>query len=141
MSYGYVSLQSSFYDFRLKDMDVFFSDMKCLDIIKAVLDENGNIKNFPGITEDERWQNKMNVRLFYDVRYEACFISLDDGTFLMKWIVQPNGWYWVDEDGFGFSGDSQITLYCIIDENGNFTKKFELYSIDNTLYADEYAEM
>ena len=106
-----------------------------------MLDESGNIKNFPGIKEDEWWKEKQRVGLFHDVRYEACFVSLEDGTFLMKWLIQPNGWHWVDEDGFGFSGDSAITLYSVIDENGNFTKEFELFSIDTTVYATEYADV
>ena len=53
-------------------------------------------------------------------------------------MIQPSGWYWVDEDGFGFTGDSSITLYSVVDKDGGFTREFELYSIDKTVYCHEY---
>lgn len=138
MSYTYISINNSDYPYRLQDMEVFFSDLSCLDIIKAVLDESGNIKNFPGLVNDERWEKKHRLGQCYDVRFGAQFSPLEQNKYLMLWEIQPSGWHWVDDDGFGFSGDSSITLYSVIDSDGTFTKEFELYSIDRTRYCDEF---
>lgn len=138
MSYAYININNSLHSYKLENMNVFFSDLSCLDIIKKVLDEEGKIRNFPGIIKDERWEKKHRIGQCYDVRFEAQFSSLKNGEFLMLWLIQPSGWYWVDDDGFGFSGDSSIMLYSVLDKNGNFTNKFKLFSIDQTRYCHEF---
>jgi len=138
MSLTYKCTGRSPLSFQLEKHSVFFSDEQCLKIIETVLDENGQIVDFPGIVEEERWIRKQRVGIFHDVRYEARFHLLDNGTYLMLWLIQPSGWHWADDDGFGFSGDSSIMLYSVLDEKGNFTKKFELFSIDQTRYCDDF---
>ena len=138
MGYPYKCIDHPGHPYRLQDMAVFFSDLGCLDIIAKVLDEDGKIKNFPGIIKDDRWEKKHRLGQCYDVRFEAQFYSLENGNYLMLWLIQPSGWHWVDDDGFGFSGDSSITLYSVVDPDGTFTKKFELFSIDQTRYCKEF---
>lgn len=138
MSYQYISINDPIHPYKLQDMQVFFSDLSCLDIIRAVLDEDGKIKNFPGLVKEERWEQKHRLGQCYDVRFEAQFYSLENGAYLMLWLIQPSGWHWVDDDGFGFSGDSSITMYSVIDSSGAFTKKFELFSIDQTRYCKDF---
>ncbi len=140
MSYTYIKTGHSPLEFKLKDLQVFFSSESCLKIIETVIDENGEIKNFPGIIEDDRWISKRRVRTFPDVRYEAQFFDLGDKKHLMLWLIQPSGWHWVDDDGFGFSGDSSIMLYSLVDKNGEFLKKFELFSIDGNRYCHDFDE-
>lgn len=138
MNYEYINIKNLRHPYRLKDSEVFFNDLSCMDIIKAVLDEKGNIKNFPGIIIDERWESKHRIGQCYDVRFEAQFLAMENVEYLMLWMIQPSGWYWVDDDGFGFNGDSSITLYSIIDKNGNFLKKFQLFSINRYIYCHDY---
>lgn len=138
MRFAYVKTGHAPPAFRLRDLAVFFSDERCLEIIRSVLDEKGSIRDFPGIVEDERWERKQRVGIPPDVRYEAQFYALEDQTYLMKWMIQPSGWEWVDDDGFGFPGDSSIMLYSVIDGSGSFTKKFELFSIDGTRYCHDF---
>lgn len=138
MSYTYTNINNTVHPYRLQKMEVFFSDLSCLDIIKKVLDEEGKIRNFPGLVKDDRWEKKHRIGQCYDVRFEAQFFSLENGEFLMLWMIQPSGWHWVDDDGFGFSGDSSIMLYSVLDKNGNFTKEFKLFSIDQTRYCHEF---
>ncbi|MBQ8559709.1 MAG: hypothetical protein IJ439_07010 [Tyzzerella sp.] len=138
MSYTYISINNPIHPYRLEDMDVFFSDRGCLKIIQKTLDEEGKIRNFPGIIKDERWERKHRLGQCYDVRFEAQFYSLENEEYLMLWLIQPSGWYWMDDDGFGFSDDSSIMLYSVINKTGDFTKKFELFSIDQTRYCHEF---
>ena len=138
MGYTYMSINNPTHPYRLQDMEVFFSDIRCLDVIQKVLDEDGKIRNFPGILKDERWEKKHRIGQCYDVRFEAQFFALENGEYLMLWLIQPSGWSWMDDDGFGFSGDSSITLYSVVDKDGDFTKEFELFRIDQTRYCHEY---
>ena len=135
MSYEYIPIDNPAFCYRLKDMGVFFPDLDCLDVIKTALDEKGSFKSFPGITPDERWQGKHRLGQCYDVRFGADFYSLEKGEYLMLWTIQPSGWHWMDSDGFGFSGDSHIMLYSVLDPGGKFADQFRLFSIDRTRYS------
>ena len=88
--------------------------------------------------KDERWKKEHHIGQCYDVRFEAQFFALDDDQYLMLWMIQPSGRNWADDDGFGFSGDSSIVLYSVIQKNGEFAKAFELFSIDKTKYCHEF---
>jgi len=134
----YVITKNQKTPYCLTELNVLFRDLSCLQPISAVLDQKGNILNFPGIVQDERWVGKHRIGQCYDVRFEAQFYSLKDDEFLMLWLIQPNGWHWVDEDGFGFTGDSEITLYSVLTKNGEFTRKFELFRIDKTVFCHDY---
>lgn len=138
MSFTYIKTGRSPLAFRLKDLNVFFTDQGCMKTIEAVLDADGKIRNFPGMEADGRWEKKQNIGIPRDVRFEAQFIALADGRTLMKWMTQPSGWEWMDDDGFGFSGDSSIMLYSVLDADGNFTMPFALYSIDGQRYCREF---
>lgn len=138
MSFTYMETGSTPTAYRAHELPVFLSHERCMPIVERVLDEKGNIIGFPGVVEDERWKSKQRVGLCPDVRYEAQFHALDGQEFLMLWLVQPSGWHWVDSDGFGFSGDSLIMLWSVLDGEGNFKKKFELFSIDQTRYCHQF---
>lgn len=138
MNFEYICIEKKPNEFRLKKLDVFFLSERCLKTINAILDENGKILNFPGIAKDEIWMSKQRVGIFEDVRYEAQFHCIDDDRMLMLWLVQPSGWYWIDDDGFGFTGDSSIMLYSVIDSDGMFEHEFKLFSIDKERYCYEF---
>ncbi len=121
--------------YKVNELPIFFYSTDCFDVIQKVIDEKGNILNFPGIIEDERVEKERRVNLFHDVRYEASFKRIDHNTYLMDWLIQPDGMYWMDEDGFGIEDDKCISLYTIIDENGNFLKPFELFQIGKAKYT------
>lgn len=44
----------------------------------------------------------------------------------MKWVGNPDGMYYRDEDGFGMTDDDEINLEGAIDRKGNVVKKFSL---------------
>lgn len=44
----------------------------------------------------------------------------------MKWVVNPDGMYYRDEDGFGMTDNDEINLEGAIDRKGNVVKKFSL---------------
>ena len=135
MAYGYITIRNG-EKYRIKGMRVFFNDLKSLSLIEKVIDEEGKILNFPGIEEDERIEKERKIGKIFDVRFEARFTSPENGKTLMYWTIQPDGMYWMDNDGFGITNDKRITLYSTIDENGNFLHKFRLYSIGDKIFEN-----
>lgn len=69
--------------YRLDDLPVFFYGESCLDIIKSVLDEKGNIRNFPGFAPDDSWKEKQRIGICKDVRHEAQFYAMPNEEYLM----------------------------------------------------------
>ncbi len=47
-----------------------------------------------------------------------------DGVCRFSWLVQPDGRYWMDEDGFGMEPDDEVWLYALINEEGQFITPF-----------------
>lgn len=138
MNFSYTPIPNRSNRFRLMALPVFFSPEESVDIVEKVLLENGKFRHFPGIVQDERWEKELRIGLAYDVRFEAQFHLLKNGEYLMLWLIQPSGWHWVDEDGFGFTGDSSIMLYSLLDAGGNFKQEFRLFSIDSIRYCQDF---
>lgn len=95
-----------------------------------VIGEDGKINGFPGFEHPEL------VRYYLDdvsdspyVRFYSGFKKTKDGRTIMIWMIQPDGRYWADDDGFGGSGSLEVQLYAYIDENGKFMSKFRIYSL------------
>lgn len=96
----------------------------------TVVDERGNIQNFPGVQDKELWINELKSGdIFPKVRYRTEFYSCADFTWKMLWEIQPDGRYWEDSDGFGGSSDQEIILYSYFDKRGIFLHEFRVYSI------------
>jgi hypothetical protein len=49
----------------------------------------------------------------------------EDGKAEVEWVLQPDGRYFEDEDGFGAENCEEITLYSYLDTNGVFTEPFK----------------
>ena len=137
MSFAYHTSMSPSVPYKLDALPVFFRDETCLAVIDAVLEANGNIRRFPGIVEDERWKNVQKLIIEENVEFEAKFYPLENERYLILWLVQPSGTYWMDKDGFGIEDDLSIELYSIVNRRGEFEKPFELYSIDWKPYCHD----
>lgn len=48
-----------------------------------------------------------------------------DGVAYVSWILQPDGRYYADEDGFGMEDDEEITIYAFIDCSANILIPFQ----------------
>lgn len=111
---------------------------KTAGIEKCIVDEDGNILDFPGIEPCPELSSEINLdALKPQVRYEASFKKCKDGGYAMIWTVRPDGRYWMDSWGFGAEDYEWVELYTVIDENGCFTAPFRLYSIGYRKFAEE----
>ena len=100
-----------------------------------VIGEDGKINGFPGFEHPEL------VRHYLDevsdspyVSFYSGFDETKDGRTIMIWMIQPDGRYWEDEDGFGGTGSIEVQLYAYIDEKGKFLSKFRIYSLGRDKY-------
>ncbi len=106
--------------------------------IKVIVEKNGEIVDFPGVTEEEIWASELGEGSTSPfVRYRTEFERCDNNRWRMLWKIQPDGRYWNDCDGFGGTSDSEIILYTYIDENGNFLSPFKVYSIGTQYFLED----
>ena len=101
-----------------------------------IVDEEGNFVNFPGI------ENEYLLKPYYKgdsiaptIGFRTEFIRDEEtGKLMVHWQVQPDGWYWADEDGFGAENDLEIVLYAYLTEDGKFEAPFRIYEIGRAKY-------
>lgn len=48
----------------------------------------------------------------------------ENGVAEVSWQLNPDGRYYMDEDGFGMTADEEITIYGFIDQNAKVVVKF-----------------
>jgi len=103
---------------------------------RQIVDNRGNIRNFPGIVKADGWTKKLtNERCLSPVvRFRTSFEKWDATRYIMLWQIQPDGRYWADEDGFGMENDEEIVLYSFIDQNGQFMGPFRIYCAGDKEY-------
>lgn len=119
-----------------EDSSVYFVD-ESRGIRKMLVDSRGNIQNFPGMIREDFWVKAVAPNyLKPQVGFRSSFEKRDSG-WIFLWQLQPDGWYWADEDGFGAENDSEVTLYTYVDLNGNFTGPFRIYRLGNTEFATD----
>lgn len=58
------------------------------------------------------------------------------GVAEVSWQLNPDGSYYMDDDGFGMTDDEEIEIYGLIDWNANVVARFRNIKSD-----DELAEM
>ena len=102
-------------------------------IRKTIVDDSGMILNFPGIAHLDLVSLYCKGYLGEQIRYSS-YIRLLEGQYALVWQIQPDGQYWEDDDGFGRTPDDEINLYARLDEAGNFTEPFRLYSVGSNRF-------
>lgn len=91
--------------------------------VKTLTDHYGHFLNFPGTTHGA-WEKNLKGTLRPQVNFIASIAPFQDGFAQFSWMVQPNGFYYADEYGFGAEDDLEIWLYALIDESGSFVTPF-----------------
>lgn len=95
----------------------------------TIIDKNRRIVHFPGIENEEKIQDMINEgSLSPSNSFGVRFREAENGCYEMVWVVQPDGRFWEDEDGFGAPPDDEIKLSAIIDQDGQFITPFRLYN-------------
>lgn len=84
-------------------------------------------------TEDIDWSSFRNVpeeaigrarRL--SAHYPTFVRKFENGIASVDWQINPDGRYFMDEDGYGMTNDEEITVYGYIDRTGKPLVKFRI---------------
>lgn len=96
---------------------------------RCIVNQSGIIVNFPGI-EKGAWVKDLIYPLGRKTQFRFWIYEYKDGKASVEWILQPDGRYFEDEDGFGAENCKEIALYSHIDTNGFFTEPFKALSVN-----------
>lgn len=91
--------------------------------IRKLTNRHGRFLRFPG-TVHGAWEKYLEGPLRPQVNFTASIAPFQNGCALFSWVVQPDGFYYADEDGFGAENDVEIQLYALISPSGRFITPF-----------------
>lgn len=64
----------------------------------------------------------------YSFRYPSFIRYYQNGIAEVQWQLIPDGRYWMDDDGYGMTGDMELNIYGFIDQEANIVSKFHYYT-------------
>ena len=95
------------------------------ELIQRMTDERGYFLGFSGVEHGE-WEKNLIFPFEPVTRFPFSYNGFqEDGLAEFFWMVQPDGRYWEDEDGFGAEKNIEIELLAKFDKNGKFVTKFQ----------------
>ncbi len=84
--------------------------------------------------EDVDWEgvktleNNSNAYSFSAYYQRFAVEQFKNGVALVKWTLYPDGYYFMDEDGFGMEDNDESALYGFIDKNARVVVPFQAKS-------------
>lgn len=104
-------------------VNIALKNIKDADFSCPITDRYGKFLNFPG-TMPGNWESKLEGPLNPAVQFTFSATRFIDGVCRVTWLVQPDGRYFEDEDGFGAEHCSEIYLYSKMNTKGQFLCPF-----------------
>lgn len=91
--------------------------MDCDENLLNVGDEDIDWKSIQGLVGEDRAKNR-------DAHFPTHIREFHDGVAEVEWQVNPDGNYYMDDDGFGMTNDLEEALFGYIDRSGNIVAPF-----------------
>lgn len=90
-------------------------------------------ENFKTVTEDDiDWDSLKDLpeesierAHKLDAHFPTRVRNFENGVAQVSWQLNPDGMYYMDEDGYGMTDDDEIEIYGFIDRKGNVIVKFK----------------
>ena len=106
--------------------------------IKRTIINHHRICDFPGIANEELimpyYKEGSKIPPIAQYGYSCECYDQEKPQFVVYWMIQPDGRYYADEDGYGAEQQSEIELYAFLDDEGRFEGAFRIRSIGNTMF-------
>lgn len=64
------------------------------------------------------------------IHYPSFIFSYENGVAEVRWQLNPDGMYFMDEDGFGMTDDVEVNIYGMVDRKGKVLVKFRYIGED-----------
>lgn len=82
--------------------------------------------------DDIEWESLANLpekaiitAQMYSFMYPSFVTRFKNGVSLVTWQLNPDGRYYMDDDGYGMTSDEEIEIYGFIDKEANVIIKFQ----------------
>ena len=95
--------------------------MSLNETLQTVTDADIDWESVKGLPEDV-----LRVAKRHSFHFPGHIYKYSNGVAEVNWQLQPDGRYYMDEDGFGMTSDNEINLYGAIDRKGRVVRKFSL---------------
>lgn len=84
------------------------------------------------VTEDDiDWESMKNLPEYaiataraLSFHFPSFILHFENGVAQVSWQINPDGRYYMDEDGYGMTDDEEIEIYGFIDQNAKVVVKF-----------------
>lgn len=107
-----------------KNVNVWLLKVDDPDFRRCIVNRAGDIQHFPGF-KDRAWESALDIPAADQrVKFVFWISPYQDGKARVRWLIQPDGRYFEDEDGFGAEHCDEIEVYSFLDEQGRFTEPF-----------------
>lgn len=104
-------------DHRAKKAYEFMSqDCRLLTVTRDDIDW----KSLKGLEKDA-----IEVAKELSFYYPSFILKYENGVAKVRWQLNPNGMYYMDEDGYGMTDDEEVNIYGVIDRTGKVVEKFK----------------
>lgn len=91
-------------------------DQKLVTVTEDDIDWK-SLKNLP--------ENAIGRAKAFSFHFPSFIRHFENGVAEVSWQLNPDGRYYMDEDGYGMTDDREITIYGFIDCQGNVLVKFQ----------------
>lgn len=82
--------------------------------------------------DDIEWESLANLpedaiitAQMYSFMYPSFVTSFHNGVSLVTWQLNPDGRYYMDDDGYGMTNDEEVEIYGFIDKDANVIVNFQ----------------
>ena len=98
-------------------------DWDSLDGLKGIDQAKRHANNLT-MNEQNGWLKGIDQAKRHSAYYPTHIRGFRNGVAEVEWQINPDGMYFMDEDGFGMSNDVEESLYGFIDHNGDVVVPF-----------------
>lgn len=91
---------------------------------RAEIIRNQKFVDFPRLAHG-KWEKEIAMdRVIKENRFASFIYPFVGDKAVFCWMVQPDGRYWADEDGYGMEDDYEVNLYAVFNKEGRFITPF-----------------